>query len=93
MRELLTSEEAAQYLRLSGRKLDQLVAKRAVPCTIDGALAVSPRRPGSLGQCRAPPRKRTSAQGSGARDKAVDLLRQSRKRAPSGAPFPAFGRV
>ena len=33
MRELLTSEEAAQYLRLSGRKLYQLVAKRAVPCT------------------------------------------------------------
>jgi excisionase family DNA binding protein len=33
MPELLTTEEAAEYLRLSERKLYELVAERAVPCT------------------------------------------------------------
>jgi excisionase family DNA binding protein len=33
MSELLTTEEAAAYLRLSGRKLYELVANGAVPCT------------------------------------------------------------
>ena len=33
MRELLTTEEAADYLRLSERKLYELVADRAVPCS------------------------------------------------------------
>jgi putative molybdopterin biosynthesis protein len=33
MRELLTTEEAALYLRLSERKLYELVANAAVPCT------------------------------------------------------------
>src|SRR6266849_3096487 len=33
MPELLTTEEAAVYLRLSERKLYELVAKGAVPCT------------------------------------------------------------
>jgi excisionase family DNA binding protein len=33
MRELLTTEEAATYLRLSERKLYELVANAAVPCT------------------------------------------------------------
>jgi len=33
MRELLTTEEAADYLRLSGRKLYELVANGAIPCT------------------------------------------------------------
>jgi excisionase family DNA binding protein len=33
MRELLTTDEAAEYLRLSERKLYELVADRAVPCS------------------------------------------------------------
>ena len=33
MPELLTTDEAAEYLRLSERKLYELVAERAVPCT------------------------------------------------------------
>ena len=33
MPELLTTEEAAEYLRLSERKLYELVAERAVPCS------------------------------------------------------------
>ena len=33
MPDLLTTEEAATYLRLSERKLYELVAKNAVPCT------------------------------------------------------------
>ena len=33
MKELLTTEEAATYLRLSERKLYELVANAAVPCT------------------------------------------------------------
>src|SRR2546427_7699958 len=33
MPELLTTDEAAEYLRLSERKLYELVAHRAVPCT------------------------------------------------------------
>ena len=33
MAELLTTEEAAAYLRLSERKLYELVANGAVPCT------------------------------------------------------------
>ena len=33
MRELLTTEEAAEFLRLSERKLYELVAKNGVPCT------------------------------------------------------------
>ena len=32
-RELLTTDEAADYLRLSERKLYELVADRAVPCS------------------------------------------------------------
>ena len=33
MRELLTTEEAADYLRISERKLYELVANSAVPCS------------------------------------------------------------
>lgn len=33
MQDLLTTDEAATYLRLSERKLYELVAKGAVPCT------------------------------------------------------------
>lgn len=33
MNELLTTEEAAEYLRLSERKLYELVASRAIPCS------------------------------------------------------------
>ena len=33
MPDLLTTDEAASYLRLSERKLYELVAKNAVPCT------------------------------------------------------------
>ena len=33
MRELLTTDEAADYLRLSERKLYELVAERQIPCT------------------------------------------------------------
>ena len=33
MRELLTTDEAADYLRLSERKLYELVADHAVPCS------------------------------------------------------------
>jgi len=33
MPDLLTTDEAATYLRLSERKLYELVAKNAVPCT------------------------------------------------------------
>jgi excisionase family DNA binding protein len=33
MSELLTTDEAADYLRLSERKLYELVARDAVPCT------------------------------------------------------------
>ena len=33
MSELLTTDEAAAYLRLSERKLYELVANRAVPCS------------------------------------------------------------
>ena len=33
MADLLTTEEAADYLRLSERKLYELVANGAVPCT------------------------------------------------------------
>src|SRR5258705_122559 len=33
MPELLTTDEAAEYLRLSERKLYELVAERAVPCS------------------------------------------------------------
>ena len=33
MRELLTTDEAAEYLRLSERKLYELVANSAVPCS------------------------------------------------------------
>ena len=33
MPELLTTDEAADYLRLSERKLYELVADRAVPCS------------------------------------------------------------
>ena len=33
MPELLTTDEAADYLRLSERKLYELVAERAVPCS------------------------------------------------------------
>jgi len=33
MRDLLTTDEAADYLRISERKLYELVADRAVPCS------------------------------------------------------------
>ena len=53
MPDLLTTDEAATYLRLSERKLYELVAKNAVPCTkVTGTLAISARCPRPLGDGR-----------------------------------------
>src|SRR5215468_6629459 len=67
MADLLTTEEAADYLRLSERKLYELVADGAVPCTkvtgkwlfpkaaLDRWLAAGLSTPASLMQASAPP--------------------------------------
>lgn len=67
MNELLTTEEAAAYLRLSERKLYDLVAAGAVPCTkatgrwlfpktdLDRWLAASALQPEALSRTPAPP--------------------------------------
>ena len=67
MRELLTTEEAAEYLRLSERKLYELVSNRAVPCTkvtgkwlfpkaaLDRWLAAGLIAPAALSHSPAPP--------------------------------------
>ena len=67
MPELLTTEEAATYLRLSERKLYELVANGAVPCTkvtgkwlfpkaaLDRWLAAGLVGPSALAQAPAPP--------------------------------------
>jgi putative molybdopterin biosynthesis protein len=67
MPELLTTEEAADYLRLSERKLYELVAGRALPCTkvtgrwlfpkaaLDRWLASGLAVPAGLSQSPAPP--------------------------------------
>jgi excisionase family DNA binding protein len=52
-RELLTTDEAADYLRLSERKLYELVADRAVPCSkVTGRWLFSRARPRPLGLSR-----------------------------------------
>jgi len=62
MPELLTTDEAAEYLRLSERKLYELVAERAVPCSkVTGRWLFSPR----------------SARRAGAGGGAADPRRQS----------------
>ncbi len=67
MNELLTTEEAAAYLRLSERKLYDLVAAGAVPCTkatgrwlfpktdLDRWLSASALQPDTLSRTPAPP--------------------------------------
>ena len=67
MNDLLTTEEAASYLRLSERKLYELVAHGAVPCTkvtgkwlfpkaaLDRWLTVGLATPGGLALAPAPP--------------------------------------
>ena len=67
MSELLTTEEAATYLRLSERKLYELVANGAVPCTkvtgkwlfpksaLDRWLAAGYAGPSAFAQAPAPP--------------------------------------
>jgi len=67
MQDLLTTEEAADYLRLSERKLYELVAKAAVPCTkvtgrwlfpkpaLDRWLAAGLVAPTGLASAAAPP--------------------------------------
>ena len=67
MNELLTTDEAADYLRLSERKLYELVANGAVPCTkvtgkwlfpkvaLDRWLAAGLATPSGLAITRAPP--------------------------------------
>src|SRR5262245_39098496 len=67
MRELLTTDEAAGYLRISERKLYELVANGAVPCTkatgrwlfpkaaLDRWLAAGLIAPVALAQAVAPP--------------------------------------
>src|SRR4029450_763009 len=73
MPDLLTTDEAAAYLRLSERKLYELVANGVVPCTqSDGQMAVSKTGPRSrVGGWSAPPRV-------GARAGAADRRRQPR---------------
>ena len=65
MPELLTTDEAAEYLRLSERKLYELVAERAVPCS---KVTGSPRSPRPLG-LRRPDRARRAGAGGGAADR------------------------
>src|SRR5712692_10461629 len=67
MQDLLTTDEAATYLRLSERKLYELVANGAVPCTkvtgkwlfpkaaLDRWLAAGLVAPAALAQAPAPP--------------------------------------
>jgi excisionase family DNA binding protein len=67
MRELLTTDEAADYLRLSERKLYELVADRAVPCSkvtgrwlfsraaLDRWVSAGLIAPAGLAQLAAPP--------------------------------------
>jgi len=67
MPELLTTDEAAEYLRLSERKLYELVAERAVPCSkvtgrwlfpraaFDRWVSAGPIAPAALAQVAAPP--------------------------------------
>ena len=67
MRELLTTDEAADYLRLSERKLYELVADRAVPCSkvtgrwlfsraaLDRWVSAGLIAPAGLAQVAAPP--------------------------------------
>jgi excisionase family DNA binding protein len=67
MRELLTTDEAADYLRLSERKLYELVADRAVPCSkvtgrwlfsrtaLDRWVSAGLIAPAGLAQLSAPP--------------------------------------
>jgi putative molybdopterin biosynthesis protein len=67
MRELLTTDEAADYLRLSERKLYELVAERAVPCSkvtgrwlfpraaLDRWVSAGLIAPAGLAQVAAPP--------------------------------------
>lgn len=67
MRELLTTDEAADYLRLSERKLYELVADRAVPCSkvtgrwlfsraaLDRWVSAGLIAPAGLAQVSAPP--------------------------------------
>ena len=67
MRELLTTDEAADYLRLSERKLYELVADRAVPCSkvtgrwlfsraaLDRWVSAGLIAPAALAQVAAPP--------------------------------------
>src|SRR5215470_2158920 len=67
MQDLLTTDEAASYLRLSERKLYELVANSAVPCTkvtgkwlfpkaaLDRWLSAGLVAPAALAQAPAPP--------------------------------------
>src|SRR5437868_13590490 len=67
MPDLLTTDEAASYLRLSERKLYELVAKNAVPCTkatgrwlfpraaLDGWVMAGLMTPTALANVAAPP--------------------------------------
>ena len=67
MPELLTTDEAAEYLRLSERKLYELVAERAVPCSkvtgrwlfpraaLDRWVSAGLIAPAALAQAAAPP--------------------------------------
>src|SRR5882724_12476283 len=67
MPELLTTDEAADYLRLSERKLYELVAERAVPCSkvtgrwlfpraaLDRWVSAGLIAPAALAQATAPP--------------------------------------
>jgi len=67
MRELLTTDEAADYLRISERKLYELVADRAVPCSkvtgrwlfsraaLDSWVSAGLIAPAGLAQVSAPP--------------------------------------
>src|SRR6185436_17856992 len=67
MPELLTTDEAAEYLRLSERKLYELVAERAVPCSkvtgrwlfpraaLDRWVSAGLIAPAALAQVAAPP--------------------------------------
>ena len=49
MPELLTTDEAADYLRLSERKLYELVAERAVPCSKVTGRWLFPAQPSTAG--------------------------------------------
>ncbi len=73
MSDLLTTDEAADYLRLSERKLYELVANGEVPCTSgDRTLAISARGTRPLGFGWA-----DCACGTGACDCTANRRRQS----------------